>query len=211
MKAIVKLSSLLFGLVFAAAAFAQPPLYVEGTHYEVLETPVRTADPNKVEVAEVFWYGCPHCYAFEPLLESWKKNLPADVTFVRSPGMWNQLMEVHAQIYYAAETLGVLDKIHPVAFSEIHQKANYLQTEAEVKALFVAQGVSDADFDKTWKSFSVTSAVKKAGTRMRDYGVRGVPNMIVNGKYRVTGDAATTQADQLKIVDFLINKERTGA
>lgn len=211
MKNIVRISSLLFGLVFAAAAFAQPALYVEGTHYEVLEAPVRTADPNKIEVAEVFWYGCPHCYAFEPLIESWKKNLPADVAFVRSPGMWNQLMEVHAQIFYAAETLGVLEKIHPVAFSEIHQKGNYLQTEAEVKALFVAQGVSDADFDKTWKSFSVTSAVKKAGTRMRDYGVRGVPNMIVNGKYRVTGDAATTQADQLKIVDFLINKERSAS
>jgi protein dithiol oxidoreductase (disulfide-forming) len=211
MKAFFKFSSFLFGAVFAAAAFAQPALYVQGTHYDVLATPVRTADPNKIEVAEVFWYGCPHCYAFEPLIDSWKKNLSADVTFVRSPGMWNQLMEVHAQIFYAAEALGVLDKVHPVAFTEIHQKGNYLQTEAEVKTLFTAQGVSADDFDKTWKSFSVTSAVKKAGTRMRDYGVRGVPALIVNGKYRVTGDAGTTQADQLKIAEFLINKERTGA
>lgn len=211
MKSILKFSSVLFGLVFAAAAFAQPALYVEGTHYETLATPVRTADPNKIEVTEVFWYGCPHCYALEPLINPWHEKLPADVVFVRSPGMWNQLMEVHAQIYYAAEALGVLEKIHPVAFTEIHQKGNYLQTEAEVKALFVAQGVSAEDFDKTWKSFAVTSAVKKAGTRMRDYGVRGVPGLVINGKYRITGDASTTQADQLKIADFLINKERTGS
>lgn len=210
MKALLKIS-LLFALAISGAAMAQPALYVEGTHYDVLEKPVRTADPNKIEVIEIFWYGCPHCYAFEPLIESWAKSLPADVAFVRSPGMWNALMETHAQIFYAAQELNVLDKIHGAAFNEIHQKNNYLQTEAEVKALFLAQGVSAEDFDKTWKSFAVTSAVKKAGTRMRDYGIRGVPNLVVNGKYRITGDGSTTQADMLKIVDFLVNKERSGS
>lgn len=210
MKSLLKIS-LLFGLAFAASAFAQPTLYVEGTHYEVLEEPVRTADPNKIEVAEVFWYGCPHCYAFEPLIASWEKTLPADVVFVRSPGMWNQLMEVHAQIFYTAETLKVLDKIHGAAFTEIHQKSNYLQTEDEIRALFVAQGVDPAAFDKTWSSFGVTSAVKKARTKMSEYGIKGVPNLVVNGKYRVTGDGTTTQADMLKIVDFLVAKERSGS
>lgn len=177
---------------------------------KTIETPVRTADPNKIEVTEVFWYGCPHCYAFEPLIESWTAKIPADVAFVRSPGMWNEMMEGHAQIFFTAETLGVLDKIHSVAFNEIHQKQNYLQTQDEVRAMFVAQGVSAEDFDKTWSSFGVTSSVKKAGTKMRDYGVRGVPNLIVNGKYRVTvGDGVATQADMLKIVDFLIAKERS--
>jgi thiol:disulfide interchange protein DsbA len=124
--------------------------------------------------------------------------------------MWNEMMEGHAQIFFTAETLGVLDKIHSVAFNEIHQKQNYLQTQDEVRAMFVAQGVSAEDFDKTWSSFGVTSSVKKAGTKMRDYGVRGVPNLIVNGKYRVTvGDGVATQADMLKIVDFLIAKERS--
>jgi protein dithiol oxidoreductase (disulfide-forming) len=210
MKSLLKIS-LLFGLAFTASAFAQPSLYVQGTHYETLSEPVRTADPNKIEVTEVFWYGCPHCYAFEPLLDSWEKNLPDDVVFVRSPGMWNQLMEIHAQIYYTAETLNVLDKIHGAAFTEIHQKANYLQSENEVRALFAAHGVAAADFDKTWKSFGVSSSVKRAGTKMRDYGIRGVPNLVVNGKYRITGDGTTTQADMLKIVDFLVNKERTGS
>jgi protein dithiol oxidoreductase (disulfide-forming) len=212
MKVLSK-SLLLLALLFTGIATvqAQPTLYVEGTHYETLAKPVRTVDANKVEVTEVFWYGCPHCYAFEPLLDSWVEKLPADVVFVRSPGMWDQLMEVHAQIYYAAEALGVFAKVHPLAFSEIHQRGNYLQTEADVKKLFVSQGVSEADFDKTWKSFAVTSAVKQASTRMRDYGIRGVPNLIVNGKYRITTNSAVaTQADMLKVADFLVAKEKNG-
>ena len=204
-------TTLLSGMaVFLPASMAQPSLYIEGTHYETIADPVRTSDPNKIEVAEIFWYGCPHCYAFEPLINSWEENLTSDVQFVRSPGMWNQLMEVHAQIYYVAEALGVTDKVHEVAFSEIHQRGNYLQTEAEIKELFVEQGVEGEAFDRAWKSFSVTSAVKRAGSKMRDYGVRGVPSMVVNGKYLITvGGSVPTQSDMLKIVDFLIEKERS--
>ena len=195
--------------LFAGAAMAQPALYVEGTHYETLDKPVRTADPNKVEVTEVFWYGCPHCYAFEPLLESWVAKLPADVVFNRSPGMWNAMMETHAKIFYVEQALGSFDKTHKVIFDTIHQKHNYLETQDAIREVFVAQGVDAAAFDKAWTSFQVTSNVKQASTRMREYGVNGVPNLIVNGKYRVSsGDAVKTQADMLKVVDYLIAKER---
>lgn len=207
------LTKTLFALVLlfsgAALVSAQPALYVEGTHYDAIAEPVRTVDPNKIEVTEVFWYGCPHCYAFEPLLESWVAKLPADVVFVRSPGMWDDLMKIHAQIFYTATELGVFDKVHSVAFNEIHQKRNYLQTQDAIRAMFVGQGVAAADFDKAWASFQVNSAVRQADTRMRAYGVRGVPNLIVNGKYRITTSGAVpTQADMLKVVDFLVAKER---
>jgi len=204
------LAALFMGVV--ATVNAQPALYVEGTHYETIASPVRTADPNKIEVTEIFWYGCPHCYAFEPLISSWEEKLPSDVAFVRSPGMWNQTMEIHAQIFYAAEALGFTGKIHDVAFNEIHRNRNYLQTEEVVKDMFVNAGVAPDAFDKAWKSFSVTSAVKRAGTRMRDYGVRGVPSMVVNGKYLVSvGGPVATQTDLLKIVDFLVQKEKSGS
>ncbi len=202
-------SLILLAFLGASAAFAQPSLYVEGVHYELIAEPVRTEDPNKIEVAEVFWYGCPHCYAFEPLINSWTEKLPSDVAFVRSPGMWNAMMETHAQIYYVAQALDVLDKVHSVAFDEIHQKKNYLDNDQAVKAMFVAQGVSPENFDKTWGSFAMTSAVKKAGTRMRDYGVSSVPCLVVNGSYLVTiNDSVITQADMLKVADYLIGKER---
>ena len=204
------LAALFMGVV--ATVNAQPALYVEGTHYETIASPVRTADPNKIEVTEIFWYGCPHCYAFEPLISSWEEKLPSDVAFVRSPGMWNQTMEIHAQIFYAAEALGVTVKVHDVAFNEIHRNRNYLQTEDVVKDMFVNAGVAPDAFDNAWKSFSVTSAVKRAGTRMRDYGVRGGPSMVVNGKYLVSvGGPVATQTDLLKIVDFLVQKEKSGS
>jgi protein dithiol oxidoreductase (disulfide-forming) len=213
MKFVTKsLMLVLLLLNVSAAAIAQPALYVEGTHYEVITSPVRTADPNKIEITEIFWYGCPHCYAFEPLITSWENKLTSDVAFVRSPGMWNSTMEVHAQIFYAAEALGVTEDIHSVAFDEINQRRNYLQTEDLVKEMFVREGVDDDAFDKAWKSFSVSSAVKRAGTRMRDYGVRGVPSMVVNGKYLVSvGGAVPTQTELLKIVDFLVAKEKSSS
>jgi thiol:disulfide interchange protein DsbA len=197
-------------LLFSGASFVSAQaLYVDGTHYDTISEPVRTADPNKIEVTEVFWYGCPHCYAFEPLLESWVAKIPADVAFVRSPGMWDELMNTHAQIFYTEMELGVFDKMHSIVFNEIQQKRNYLQTADEIRALFVANGIAAADFDKAWASFQVNSGVRQADTRMRAYGVRGVPNMIVNGKYRVTTtEAVPTHADMLKVVDFLIAKER---
>ena len=213
MKLITK-TFLLFALVMGISATisAQPSLYVEGTHYDVIANPVRTSNPNKVEVTEIFWYGCPHCFAFEPLINSWEEKLPSDVAFVRSPGMWNATMELHAQIYYAAEALGVTADVHDVAFDEIHNRRNFLQSEDAVKALFVREGVTEEDFDKTWGSFSVSSAVKRANTRMRDYGVRGVPSMAVNGKYLVSvGGNVPTQTEMLKIVDFLMQKERNGS
>jgi thiol:disulfide interchange protein DsbA len=210
MKALTKtLFAMVLLLSGAALVSAQPALYIEGTHYDTIAEPVRTVDANKIEVTEVFWYGCPHCYEFEPLLESWVSKLPSDVVFVRSPGMWEELMKTHAQIYYTAMELDVFDKIHSVAFNEIHKKGNYLQTPEAIRAMFVAQGVDGAAFDKAWASFQVNSAVRQADTRMRAYGVRGVPNLIVNGKYRITtGTAVPTQADMLKVVDFLITKER---
>lgn len=211
MKLLVKSLLLLTALFsFSAAVNAQPSLYVEGTHYVELASPVRTANPNKIEVSEIFWYGCAHCYAFEPLIHSWEENLSSDVAFVRSPGIWNSLMTTHAQIYYAAEALGVLNETHNAAFDEIHQRGNYLQTEEQVKEFFVSKGVNPVDFDRTWSSFTVTSAVKRAESRMSEYGVQGVPNMVVNGKYRVSvGKGVSTQADMLKVIDFLVEKERT--
>jgi thiol:disulfide interchange protein DsbA len=210
MKSLIK-PFLALALMFsgATAAIAQPAIYVEGTHYQVIEPAVRTVDAGKVEITEVFWYGCPHCYAFEPLLEAWVEKLPDDVAFVRSPGMWNGLMETHAKIYYAAEELGVFEKVHAAAFNEFHQKGNYLQTDDEIRKLFVDQGVDPAAFDKSWSSFNVTSAAKKAGTRMREYKVNGVPNLIVNGKYRISaGEGVATQADMIKVADFLVEQER---
>ena len=189
-------------------ARAADPLYIEGTHYERLEEPVRTADPSRIEVVELFWYGCTHCYHFEPLLAKWRPTIGKDVDFHRSPAMWNKLMAVHAQAYYAAETLGVLEKLNQPLFDALNVNRKRLETEDEIAEIFVANGVKDADFHKVFNSFGVQSKVKQADARQRSYKTTGTPEIIVNGKYRVSARLAGSPEAMLKVVDFLVDKER---
>jgi thiol:disulfide interchange protein DsbA len=213
MKTMIK--QFLAVLILAPLAFsvlAQPARFVEGTHYTVLPTPVKTNDPSKVEVVEVFWYGCAHCFRFEPLIEDWAANIPADVDFVRFPGMWNELMKIHAQVFYAAEALGKLDVLHGPIFNAINVEGNRLQNEQQISTFFAKYGVSEEDFSRTFNSFSVKTKVNQAEAKMREYQVRSTPNMVVNGKYLIsTGDAVRTQQEMLEVVDFLVNKERSSS
>ncbi len=113
--------------------------YQAGKHYQVLAVPVRTANPDKIEVNEVFWYGCSHCFEFETLIEPWAKNLPPDVDFERTPAIWQPKMEAHARAYYAAKQLNVLDSMHPIIFKTMHVEKHPLENEDQLASLFLWQ------------------------------------------------------------------------
>lgn len=183
----------------------------EGTHYDVITPAIRTANPDKIEVAEFFWYGCGHCYTFEPLISQWKKTLAEDVEFRGSPAIWNQQMELHARAYYAAEVLGVLDTMNLVVFQAMNVDGKRLGSEEEVAKLFAAHGVDEAEFTKAFNSFGVSSQVRQANARARAAKITGTPEMMVNGKYRISTRKAGNQANMLKIADFLVAKERAAA
>jgi thiol:disulfide interchange protein DsbA len=204
---LLSLSLLLIAPLLATAQEAGKN-YVEGEDYDLIVPPVRTADPAKIEVVEFFWYGCHHCYNFEPIIGAWKKTLAADVDFHGSPAMWAPVMELHAQAYYTAEVLGVLDTMSPVLFQAMNVDGKKLQTEAEIKELFIANGVSAEAFSKAFESFGVSSQVKQAAARARAAKITGTPSLMVDGKYNVSTRKAGTQADMLKVADFLIEKER---
>jgi len=182
--------------------------YVEGTHYDLITPAVRTADPDKIEVAEFFWYGCGHCYTFEPMIEQWKKSLSDDVDFHGSPAIWNAQMELHARAFYAAQVLGVMDTMHPVIFQAMNVDRKRLSSEAEIAALFTANGVSAEDFGKAFNSFGVSSQVRQANARARAAKITGTPALMVNGKYHISTRKAGSQANMLKVAEFLIEKER---
>ena len=193
----------------AFSSFAQIEKFIAGTHYIELSAPVNTNDSSKVEVLEVFWYGCSHCFRFEPLIANWEAVMPADVDFGRFPAIWNGLMEVHAQVYYTAEAMDALDVVHEHVFNAINIEGNRLQNEGQIGALFAKYGINEDDFTKSFNSFSVRTKVNQAKQRMEAYEIRSTPNMIVNGKYLVaTGQSVLTQADMLEVVDFLVEKER---
>lgn len=208
-RRIIQAIAILALLPLAFLAQAQPAKYVAGTHYTELRTPVNTNDSSKVEVIEAFWYGCSHCFRFEPLIENWHAQQADDVDFARFPAMWNPMMKVHAQVYYTAEAMDALDKVHEPVFNAINLEGNRMHTEALVGELFAENGINKEDFAKAFNSFSVRSKVNQAEKRMQDYEIRSTPNMIVNGKYLVTtGEAVRTQAEMLEVVDFLVQKER---
>lgn len=192
----------------AAAPAAEAASFVAGTHYDVLPQPVRTRNSSKIEVVEVFWYGCPHCYHFEPLINAWKQAKADDVDFWRSPAMWNGAMKVHAQAFYTAKALGVLEKLHTPLFTSLVVERKRLADEGELADLFAAYGVDKKKFSDTFNSFGVVSQVKQADARARSYKISGTPELVVNGKYRVSSGKAGGQKEMLDVVDFLVAKER---
>lgn len=183
--------------------------YPEGKYFTALTTAQGTSSsPGKIEVAEVFWYGCPHCYALEPLLTDWVKKLPADVSFVRIPVMWNPVNETHARVFYTAEALGKLDVITAAMFRAIHIDNKPMTDEKDIQQLFEQNGVSAADFSKAYRSFSVQSQLKRAKDLTVRYHVQGVPLLVVNGKYATSGPEIHNHQELLAVTDELIQRER---
>jgi len=183
--------------------------YGEGSHFRRLTTSQGTSSaPDKIEVAEIFWYGCNHCYNFDPILDEWKAKNPADVSFVRVPVVWNPNNQIHARLMYTAEALGVMDQAHPAVFEEIHRKGNMLLEDDAIISFFADLGVSEADFREAYGSFGVTSALKRAENLTRRYGIRSVPILVVNGKYVTEGTEIKTFDDLLNVTDELVARER---
>jgi thiol:disulfide interchange protein DsbA len=206
-QVLLTVSLLIFGASGAVAQNAAKT-FVAGTDYDVISPTVTTAVPGKIEVAEFFWYGCGHCYTFEPMLQQWKKTLPEDVNFRGVPAIWQEKMALHARAYYAADALGVLDKMHPVIFQAMNVDRKPLGSQAEIAALFVANGVSEEDFSKAFNSFGVSSQVTQAEATAKAAGLSGTPALMVNGKYYISGRKSGTQAEMLQVVDYLIERER---
>lgn len=168
--------------------------------------PTQTGD--KIEVLEVFWYGCPHCYSFEPHIEAWLKDLPDDVEFIRVPGVLNRGWIPHAKAYYVAEKLGIVDKIHRPLFDAIHKEKRRLFTEEELMDFFVEHGVSAGDFERVITSKELDTKIRQAYFLARDYKLTGVPSVVVNGKYLISASHIRTFEEMIQVTNALIEKER---
>ena len=182
--------------------------YVEGRHYQILDNPTVTRNPSKVEVVEVFWFGCNHCYSLESYIQPWKRNLPNDVDFWKSHITWNAQAETHARLFYSAKALGIEEKAIPAAFTAIWREGRNLLGNSEVEYFFKGFGIEKERYLSVSNSFGVNNAVKQANNRMRQWTVTGVPTIIVNGKYKVSGTREIGTSKLLDVVDFLIEKER---
>ncbi len=193
------------GLAFTAHA-AEP--FANGKDYFTLKKTIPVRDSSKVEVVELFWYGCPHCYKFDPYVAAWDKKQPEHVDFWHSPAVFSKLWKLHAQAFYTAEALGVGKQMHIPLFNALVRDKRRITTEGALTNLFVENGIEQEKFEKAFNSFSVRSQVEQAAKRTMNYKITGVPAIIVNGKYRVEPGAAGTFPRMLQIVDYLVEKEK---
>lgn len=194
----------LFGMTAQAA---DVPLEAGKTYVE-LTNPVAVSVPGKIEVVELFWYGCPHCYAFEPTINPWVEKLPSDVNFRRIPAMFGGPWDAHGQLFLTLEAMGVEHKVHNAVFEAIQKQGKRLTKPEEMADFVATQGVDKDKFLATFNSFAIQGQIKQAKELAQKYGVQGVPTMIVNGKYRF--DLGTTGGPEatLNVADQLIAKER---
>ncbi len=197
----------LLGLVFSLGSVAQEE-YLEGKEYVLLEQQVRTAEPSKIEVAEVFAYSCGFCFEFESQLQAWEKKQAADVYLAQTHAMWNPQMEPLVRGYYTSIALQVKDKTHMAVFKAMHLEHKQILTAEQWADFFAVYGVDKAKALSTFNSFGVTSQIKQAEARARGYKVTSTPEMVVDGKYRVSSRLAGGHAEMLKVVDFLVAKVR---
>lgn len=193
--------------IVCGSAMAQSR-YVRGTHYMEITPPQQTSNPARIEVVEVFWYGCSHCANFEPYLERWLANKPGDVDFLRLPAVFSANQEAHARAFFAAEKLGVITAVHPLIYQAIHTHNQPLNTEGQLADLFAKNGVIQDDFRKAFLSYEVDGKLNRARQLSRLYGISGTPSIVVNGRYWTSGSLAGSYVDMLKIVDELVANER---
>jgi protein dithiol oxidoreductase (disulfide-forming) len=191
-----------------AQGAGQTPALVEGKDYLRLGTPL-PVPAGKIEVIDFFWYGCPHCYSFEPALDAWAKKLAPDVAFRRLPVMFREEpFGAHARMYYAVEAMALLDTVHRKIFAAIHNEKATLSKPADISAFMTKNGVDGAKFVDVMNSFSVQTKVLKSRQIAEAFKLDGVPALGLQGQFLTSPSIAGTPERALAVADSLIQRSR---
>lgn len=202
-----RLMLLLPALLVSASVLAFGPAE-EGKEYSVLSRVLPVETGKKIEVVEFFWYRCPHCDQLEPSLAAWAKKLPADVQLRPVPAVFRDDWQPAARIYYTLVEMGVQPKLHKKVFDAYHREGMDLNNETQLLAWAKKQGLDVAKFESTYKAFSTQSQTMRGAQLARDAGIRGVPSLVVDGKYLTTMSMAQTEERLFEVLDQLIERAR---
>jgi protein dithiol oxidoreductase (disulfide-forming) len=194
-------------LLLSTQVTAAPEL---GNQFKQTAQAIPTDTPAKIEVTELFWYGCPHCYHLEAPLSAWVKKLPQDVYFKRVPGVPRQDWAPMAKAYYTLEALGLVDKLHVALFDAIHKQKTLNPTSEKAAVDWIAKqsGMDHKKLTETFNSFSVNTKVMRAVQVFRASGATGVPALIIDGKYLTSSTMAGGNDEVLKVADYIIANAR---
>ncbi len=185
----------------------QAASYTNGKHYSQLASPIATQTGDKIEVLEFFWYGCPHCFSFEPTLKKWKQSLPDNVQFIRMPSPLNPRWMVHTKTYYTLQSMGEAENHHEAIFTAMHVQKKRLLTRDSIADFLASRGVDKASFLANFDSFAVEMRARQALQLGQQYKLSGVPMLTINGKYTISADQAGSYQGMVNVADFLIKQE----
>ncbi|MGP4715835.1 thiol:disulfide interchange protein DsbA/DsbL [Psychrobacter sp. T6-6] len=202
MKRVMTLTGLAMAIGLASMG-AQAADYVAGKDYRVLDNP-ETISGDAIIVREFFWYGCPHCNVLDPHMEKWAKTKDKDVVFFRTPAALNPVWEANARGFYSAQLLGFEDKTHAALFDAIHKDGKKLFDQSSLSKWYASKGVNEKKFNSLYNSFAVGTKIGRSQAGAKRYQLSGVPAVVVQGKYVVTGEDAKVP----KVVEYLVDKAR---
>jgi len=192
-------------------ALAQGAAPVEGKDYQKLKQPVTMASTGKIEVVEFFWYACPHCYHFEPTLEPWVAKLPPDVHFRRVPVGFNDVRkEFHQRLYFTLEAMNQVDALHAKMFARFHLQHKPIDREADALQFAQENGLDAAKFKDILNSFSMQTKIAQANRLTEAYGIDGVPELGIQGRYTTGPSMAGGEPQALQVAEFLVDRVRKG-
>ena len=198
---------LVVGVLAFTCVPAQGAEYKEGTHYHALPQPQPVQTGDNIEVLELFWYHCPHCFALEPFLEQWADNAkPENAEYVRMPGIYRKSTIFDARVFYTLEVLGLTDKTHADVFQEIHVRKNPFKSLEDLRDFLKKHGINEVDFKDAFESFAVDTKLKQAQLMFERYQATGVPTIVVDGKYRATASSAGGHQELMELTNFLVDK-----
>lgn len=202
MKRVITLTGLAIAIGLANMS-TQAADYVAGKDYRVLDNPENISG-DAIIVREFFWYGCPHCYSLDPHMEKWAKSKDKDVAFFKTPAALNPVWEASARGFYAAQLLGYEDKTHTALFEAVQKDGKQLFDQASLSKWYATKGVDQKKFNSLYNSFAVGTKIGRSQAGAKRYQLSGVPAVVVQGKYVVTGEGSTVP----KVVDYLVDKVR---
>ncbi len=199
------------GVPLRARAAADGFVPIEGRDFVALDKPVAVPANGKIEVIEFFWYACPHCFAFEPILEAWLRKLPADVHFSRVPVGFDARKEIHQRIYYTWEALGVLDQMHMKTFTRFHVQKKPVDSLEDMVTFARENGLDGDRVQSAWNSFSVQTKCAAAKRLEDDYGIERMPEMAIGGRFVAIAQPESGPESVLVSTEMLLNRVRRRA
>ncbi len=201
----------LLGALLLLASFnvlaADPQL---GKDFDKTLQTIPTDTPDKIEVTEIFWYGCIHCYHMEPMIDAWVKKLPADVVFKRLPGLPNPSWAPMAKAFYAMEDLKLSAKLHTALFDAVHKDKTLNPTDeaAAIAWMTKKSGLDKSKVEAAFKSFSMNNNLNRAAQTFKASGATGVPSLIIDGQFITSSTMAGGNGQALKVTDYIIGNLR---